>query len=70
MSLLQAYRNLSPKTRIAVGLSVIAWGTIGLYVSDNAEKKLGFEATAKDKEALKEYVPRVTIVDREETGKS
>ncbi|KAF8863275.1 hypothetical protein BDZ45DRAFT_798568 [Acephala macrosclerotiorum] len=66
---MSSFRNLSPKTRIGVGVGFLAWGTIGLYISDNyAEKKLGFEATEKDREALEAVVPRITAVKRE--GKS
>ncbi|KAH8804845.1 hypothetical protein F5884DRAFT_797414 [Xylogone sp. PMI_703] len=61
MSFIQSYRNLSPRTRIGVGLGFLAWGTIGLYLSDTAEKKLGWEATEKDRAAL----PRVVVVERE-----
>ena len=62
----RTFRNLTPRTRIGVGLAFLAWGTAGLYISDSAEKKLGFEATEKDKSALKEVVPRITVVERDE----
>ncbi|TVY29527.1 hypothetical protein LHYA1_G001494 [Lachnellula hyalina] len=64
MSMFQSFRNLSPRTRLGLGVGFIAWGTIGLYLSDRAEKKFGLEATERDREAL----PRITIVERE--GKS
>jgi len=66
----RTFRNLSTRTRIGVGLAFLAWGTIGLYISDSAEKKLGFEPTQKDREALEAVVPKITIVDREREGKS
>ncbi|KUJ10240.1 uncharacterized protein LY89DRAFT_723501 [Mollisia scopiformis] len=69
-SMLQSFRNLSPRTRIGVGIAFLAWGTIGLYISDNAEKRLGFEATEKDREALGVVVPRITVVEREGKGDS
>jgi hypothetical protein len=59
---------LSPRTRAGVGLAFLAWGTIGLYVSDRAEKRFGFEASEKDREALESAVPKITVVERE--GKS
>ncbi len=43
----------------------MAWGTIGLYISDNAEKKLGLEPTQKDREALEAVLPKFTTVERE-----
>jgi hypothetical protein len=48
-----------------VGLGVIAWSGIGLYISDSAEKKLGYEATEADRERLRKALPYVTMVDRE-----
>ncbi|PMD47336.1 hypothetical protein L207DRAFT_576119 [Hyaloscypha variabilis F] len=68
MSLFQSFRNLPQKTRAGVGLAFLAWGAIGLYVSDTAEKRLGFEPSQKDKEALEAVVPRITLVERD--GKS
>jgi len=48
----------------AIGLGLLAWGTAGMYVTDTAEKKLGFEASEEDKEALKAFTPKITIVER------
>jgi hypothetical protein len=36
-----------------------------LYVSDAAEKKLGFEPSDKDKEALREMVSKVVVVEKD-----
>jgi hypothetical protein len=39
-----------------------------MYLSDTAEKKLGYEATEGDKERLKEAVlPKVSFVERGES---
>jgi hypothetical protein len=51
-----------------VGIAFLAWGAIGLYISDTAEKKLGFEPSQKDKEALEAVVPKISLVERD--GKS
>jgi hypothetical protein len=61
----RSYRNLPPRTRIGVGIAVLAWGTVGLYISDTAEKKLGFEPSEKEKQALEAVVPKITVVERE-----
>jgi hypothetical protein len=61
----RSFRNLSPRTRFAVGLGVLSWGSIGLYLSDAAEKKLGFEATDRDKESLKEMMPKIVVMDKD-----
>jgi len=64
----RSFRNLPQRTRIGVGLAFLAWGAVGLYISDNAERKLGFEPSQKDKEALEAVVPKITLVERD--GKS
>ncbi|KAE9363449.1 hypothetical protein N431DRAFT_431666 [Stipitochalara longipes BDJ] len=65
MSLFQSFRNLPQKTRVGVGMAFLAWGAIGLYISDTAEKRLGFEPSQKDKEALDAVVPKITLVERD-----
>ena len=60
----RAYKNLSPKTRMGVGVGVIAWGVVGLYLSDTAEEKLGYTPSEQDKEDLWKWAPKVTTVDR------
>lgn len=62
----RSFRSLPPRTRIGLGFAVIAWGTIGLYISDEAEKKLGFEPTQRDKEALAAATPKVIVIDRDQ----
>lgn len=62
----RSFKSLSPNTRLYVGLGILAWGTIGLYISDTAEKKFGLEATQRDKERLTDVLPRVSVVEREE----
>lgn len=48
----------------AIGAGLLAWGTAGLFISDAAEKKLGFEPTEKEREALKSVVPKISMVER------
>ncbi|KAH9908695.1 hypothetical protein F4778DRAFT_359177 [Xylariomycetidae sp. FL2044] len=66
MTLLQSFRNLSPRTRAAVGLGLLAWGAIGLQLSDRAEDRFGLRASEADREALREMTPRITMVERGE----
>ena len=61
----RTFLNLTPRTRLLVGTSFLAWGTLGLYLTDRAESTLGFEATEQDREALKSTLPRITVVERE-----
>ncbi|KAI1306868.1 hypothetical protein F5Y03DRAFT_130392 [Xylaria venustula] len=67
MSPLQSFRNLSPKTRIGVGLGLLAWGVIGLQLSDRAEDRY-FKPTEEDRAQLRELAPRITTVDRVKDG--
>ncbi|OTA97294.1 hypothetical protein M434DRAFT_295274 [Hypoxylon sp. CO27-5] len=64
MSLLQSFRNLSPKARIGVGLGLLAWGAIGLQLSDRAEERYGLKPTEEDKATLEKVMPRITAVER------
>ncbi|KAI8956095.1 hypothetical protein F4801DRAFT_525399 [Xylaria longipes] len=63
MSLLQSFRNLSPKARIGVGVGLLAWGAVGLQLSDGAEERY-FKPTEEDRAALRQIAPRITTVDR------
>ncbi|KAK0764054.1 hypothetical protein N5P37_003449 [Trichoderma harzianum] len=60
----KAYNNLTPKTRLGVGVAIIAWGGLGLYLSDKAEEKLGFTPTEEDKAELRNLAPKITTVDK------
>jgi hypothetical protein len=42
----------------------MAYATFATYATDTAEKALGLEPTEKDKEELKKWVPRVSVVDK------
>ncbi|KAI1823108.1 hypothetical protein F4861DRAFT_347532 [Xylaria intraflava] len=64
MSLLQSFRNLSSKARIGVGLGLLAWGAIGLQLSDRAEERY-FKPTEEDRAALREMAPRITAIDHD-----
>ncbi|RPA87550.1 hypothetical protein BJ508DRAFT_410313 [Ascobolus immersus RN42] len=63
MGLWKAYTSINPKTRAILGLGVIAWAGIGLYVSDKAEEKFGFTPSEEEKRRLEAALPRVIPVD-------
>ncbi|KAF5244504.1 hypothetical protein FAUST_2324 [Fusarium austroamericanum] len=68
--MLKAYKNLSSKTRLGVGVAVIAWGAAGLMLTDPLEKSLGLTPTEEDKAELNKYTPKiVTVVKDEKDGK-
>lgn len=59
MSLWQSYRNLSPRTRLIFAGGILAWGSIGLLLTDRAERSLGLVPTEEDKKKLRESMPIV-----------
>lgn len=59
----RAYKNLSSKSKLGVGVGLLAWGVAGLYLSDRAEEKFGFTPSEKDKAELETMKP--ILVDRE-----
>ncbi|KAI1496553.1 hypothetical protein F5X99DRAFT_64294 [Biscogniauxia marginata] len=65
MSLLQSFRNLSLRMRLGIGVGLLAWGFVGLQLSDRAEEKY-FKASEEDKAALRDLGPRITTVDRDQ----
>lgn len=60
------YRAITPKTRIMIGVGVMAYAGAGLLLSDKAEEKLGLTPTDKDLAELREALPKISIVDRKE----
>ncbi|PHH59335.1 hypothetical protein CDD81_3363 [Ophiocordyceps australis] len=62
--MLKAFRKLSPKTRLAVGIGFVSWGLVGLYLSDHAERHLGFEPSEEAKKELRSWAPSLVIVDK------
>ncbi|KAI5854146.1 hypothetical protein BZA05DRAFT_393358 [Tricharina praecox] len=64
MSLINFYRSLPPRTRAILGGAVVVYATVGLYVSDFAEEKLGFTPSEQEKAQISGLVPKVRVVDR------
>ncbi len=46
-----------------MGLGTMAWAGLGLLLSDKAEEAFGLKPTEKDKEGLKDLLPKVRRVD-------
>ena len=60
------YRAITPKTRIMIGVGVMAYAGAGLFLSDKAEEKFGLTPTEKDMAELRESLPKISTVDRKE----
>ena len=48
-----------------IGLGIIVYSGIGIFVSNGAEKHFGMVPTEEDKERLKKAIPKITTVDRQ-----
>ncbi|KAF2111106.1 hypothetical protein BDV96DRAFT_526826 [Lophiotrema nucula] len=64
MPVWQWYKGIAPKTRLMLGLGVMAYAGVGLYLSDKAEEKLGWVATEKDKEELRNSLPKIIPIEK------
>jgi hypothetical protein len=51
--------------RLGVGVGLLAWGFVGLQLSDRAEERYGFTPSAADREKLDSLAPRIVAVDRD-----
>jgi hypothetical protein len=58
------YKGLNPKTRIMIGVGVMAYAGAGLFLSDKMEEKLGLTPTEKDREELRNSLPKITTVEK------
>lgn len=56
--------------RLGVGLGLLAWGAVGLQLSDHAEDKYGFKASDEEKARLRQLAPRIVTVDRDSSDSS
>jgi hypothetical protein len=44
----------------------MGYAIAGLYLSDTAEEKFGMKATDEDREKLREMIPKIHTVDKDE----
>ncbi|KAF2188690.1 hypothetical protein K469DRAFT_703290 [Zopfia rhizophila CBS 207.26] len=66
MAIWQWYRGLAPKTRMLIGVGVMAYAGLGLVLSDKAEEKFGLVPTEKDKEDLRKAMPKIMTVKKDD----
>ncbi|KAF2125017.1 hypothetical protein P153DRAFT_389872 [Dothidotthia symphoricarpi CBS 119687] len=64
MAVWQWYKGITPKTRVIIGVGIMAYAGVGLFLSDKAEEKFGLVPTEKDKEDLRNALPKITTVEK------
>lgn len=69
MSLWRSYTSLTPNTRLFFGLGVLAWGAAGLFFSDGIESALGMKPSEKETKEMDGWIPKVSVIDRENDKK-
>ena len=47
-----------------IGAGIMTYAVAGLYLSDKAEEKLGLVPTERDKEELRDALPKIVAVER------
>ncbi|KAJ8109690.1 hypothetical protein OPT61_g7269 [Boeremia exigua] len=58
------YKNLTPRTRIYIGVGMMAYAGFGLFASDRIEEYFGMTPTERDYEEVRKLVPKITTVER------
>jgi len=58
------FKSIQPKTRMMIGVGIMAYAGAGLYLSDKAEEKFGLTPTEKDRKELREAIPRISPVEK------
>ena len=61
-----SYTNLSPRARVGLGIGIMTWGVMGMYLFDPIVEKTGFTPSEEDREALRRMVPKISVVDKDE----
>ncbi|KAI4696956.1 uncharacterized protein J4E84_000080 [Alternaria hordeiaustralica] len=64
MAVWQWFKNIPPKTRMIIGVGVMAYAGAGLYISDKAEEKFGLTPTDQDREQLRDVIPKVSTIEK------
>lgn len=59
----RSFRNLQPRSRMYVGVGIMAYSALGLAVSSKAEEKFGMVPTEKDREKLRDVWPKIMTVE-------
>ncbi|KAF2704312.1 hypothetical protein K504DRAFT_462881 [Pleomassaria siparia CBS 279.74] len=47
-----------------IGVGVIGYAGLGMFLTDKAEEKFGLVPTDKDREELKKAMPKITTIEK------
>ncbi|KAF1843328.1 uncharacterized protein K460DRAFT_407688 [Cucurbitaria berberidis CBS 394.84] len=64
MAVWQWFKAIPPRTRVMIGVGIMAYAGAGLYLSDKAEERFGLTPTEKDREELRNAMPTIAAVER------
>ncbi|KAJ4370883.1 hypothetical protein N0V86_008577 [Didymella sp. IMI 355093] len=64
MGVWQWYRGLTPKTRMFMGVGIMAYAGFGLLISDQIEKRFDMTPNEQDYEEVRQLVPKISTVER------
>ncbi|KAA8650513.1 hypothetical protein EYZ11_003297 [Aspergillus tanneri] len=66
MSFWSSYRSLTPKTRALFGVGMMAWASIGLWLSPQVESAMGMVPTKEEQEDMERKLAfKVSRVDKD-----
>ncbi|KZM20571.1 hypothetical protein ST47_g8266 [Ascochyta rabiei] len=58
------YKGLAPKTRMFMGVGIMAYAGFGLLISDELEHRFGMTPTEQDFEEVRKLVPKISVVEK------
>ncbi|KAF3043764.1 hypothetical protein E8E12_009882 [Didymella heteroderae] len=58
------YRGLTPKTRMFMGVGIMAYAGFGLLISDEIERRFDLTPDEKDYEEVRQMVPKISAIER------
>ncbi|KAG9201925.1 hypothetical protein G6514_005120 [Epicoccum nigrum] len=64
MGVWQWYKGLAPRSRIYIGVGIMAYAGFGLLISDELEQRFGMTPNEQDYEEVRKLVPKISTVER------
>lgn len=58
------YKGLAPKTRMIMGVGIMAYAGFGLLMTDEIEQRFGMTPTEQDYEEVRKLVPKISTIEK------